>query len=86
MPRRIDRRSGLTEEQIVQLISGHDFFGDAYGENLDQMKSDWTANRKIIEEAAANDKVRPWARPWAYYVFDCGLTSAEALERRNQDE
>jgi hypothetical protein len=86
MPRRIDRRTGLTEEQITQLVCGHDFFGDAYGQNLDQMKRDWAAHRKTIEEAARNDKLRPWAKPWAYYVFDCGLTSAEALERRDKNE
>lgn len=58
-----------------QLITGFDFFGDAYSRDpesdppaMKQMREDWETHREeMLAEWIAE---RPGSRPWAWWTFD----------------
>jgi len=74
MPRKKQFRSRLqdpskfTDAHREQLIRGHDFFGDAFGDEIEAMRAAWKEHRAEIlaEYVSAN----PGRRPWAFWQFD----------------
>lgn len=72
------RREGFTPERRFQLITGYDWFRDAYGDggrfDHEAAHRDWNEHREEILEAwLQRDEAGrggPGTRPWAWWAFD----------------
>lgn len=76
--RRPRTRVGYGRQHTFQLLTGHDFFGDAFGDNIDAMRQAWPVLRDAACELCATRRGRR-LRPWGWWEF-------EANERRNPAE
>lgn len=68
------RRTGYTDAHIRQLLTGHEWFGDAFGRDdrgtldVDAMREAWEALRgELLPKWIAE---HPGTRPYAWWVFD----------------
>lgn len=72
------RREGITPAHIEQLLTGHDFFNQAFGRTLfhpstpahayDAMREAWEDLRDELLPAWIAEN--PGTRPWAWWKFD----------------
>ena len=75
------QRRGYTGSHVMQLVHGHDFFRDGFGDDLDAMSTAWPILRDKVSEALAEwNRTRSLTpcvdraariRPWAWYRFEC---------------
>lgn len=69
------RRTGYTDAHVYQLLSGHDFFGSAFGRDDLVSRCDLGAMREAWRELRAGllaDWIaeHPGTRPYAWWTFD----------------
>jgi hypothetical protein len=90
MPRKLRNAKGrldrLTDGETLHLLTGHDFFGDGFGqgEDLDQdaMRQAWAVHHDQVVDRAHRDRQRAHWPIYAELRFDQGLSREEALEAR----
>ena len=75
MPRLRRRRklTRLPEGAVFQLRTGHDFFGDGFGEPVDDatLSAAWQALRERAMEEERQHRGSSWpGRPWAWWRFE----------------
>jgi hypothetical protein len=84
MPRKMrfaKQRSEISQNQIEQMITGHDYFGGGFIDEK-EMEQAWIDNRERVTQKAAEDTIRPWP-VYAELRFDQGMNRQEALAARN---
>lgn len=83
--RRRTRTPEFTASHVSQLISGWDFFGDAYGDgtrvggpgpDLELMQQHWEQHRVAVFARFHKGAIRSRLRPWAWWQFDQGYDRA----------
>lgn len=96
MPRGIKRRAKAkmewTREQRQQLLTGFEFFGQGFGRDgserrpldLNLAREAWEELREeLLPEFIAS---KPFARPWAWWVFDAPEPRREAVDGGSGDD
>lgn len=72
MPRkkRISRqRRGFNSGHVLQLCTGHDFFGDGFGDDVRAMRRAWPILKSQVLEKWA-ERERAGKQPWGCSRFD----------------
>ena len=66
--RAVIRKTDFTRQRRLHLEHGFDFVGLGYGDDLDEMASDWETHRRTIMRDWL--KHRPLTRPWGWWRWD----------------
>jgi hypothetical protein len=89
MPRvkkRTKLRRDLTDHHVTQLLTGFDFFGDAFGKgkpNLEDMRDAWDSLRdELLPKFIAEN---PGERPFAWWKFDAPEPRRQLIHRYSDE-
>ena len=81
----LKQRTAYTSAHVFQLVVGHDFFRDAFGNDLDAMREAWPILRDRVMTRHAERQARGGGslRPWAWWKFECPIPVQELRRQPN---